>query len=550
MAERYRILLSAAGVFLISIFPAILGLFSFYRYETLSILLRTRDLIPDLSVTSFVNMWQNNFYEYYRPGEYVIWGVSYLIAGNNPMFYQLFQAIIYALIAVGLYLAARYFAGEFAGWAAALIFAYLEASVVLSWWTATMDGFFGMLCFIAGLVIFLYMPFRTGISIVLSTLCVGLAIFTKETHILLWVVFPLFTLTMPTLRSRAHWIITGVTLGLIFLKLFLQSLAGAGPGDHIVASVFDIDPRLAMQNYIDYGRLLLYGHNILLIFLCLLRPESDTSPGRLTGLLAATLLLFITARVANMMWLLDAGILAGLAYYAWRAAWFERIWIVWTLAGLSLVILYDIRIVGGIMNRRILEPSMGFGLFAGCALACYPAYFKRQWEGLSLRVILNDIMDIRRIPQLIKRHAAAICLALLLLIGFRQQVQDSGIMREWRYWTSEGKLLWATLYTLNNTLPEEATLVADSVPGFQKPEQIQDAMAFMFNRYDIELLHSEDVMRERQRISAPSAAPLFTLTTEPTSGMSAAYSLSLINTFTDPDGLVKTIYLYRAYDRP
>ena len=109
MLRRYSVLFSASAVFLLSVLPALLGLHSFYRYEMVSALLRVRTLFPDVSFTSFTNIWQNTFYEYYRPGEYVIWSVCYLIAGDTPFLYQLFQAIIYGLIAVGIYLSARFF---------------------------------------------------------------------------------------------------------------------------------------------------------------------------------------------------------------------------------------------------------------------------------------------------------------------------------------------------------------------------------------------------------------------------------------------------------
>ena len=555
MYNRYRILLSSTIIFLLSVLPALLGLFSFYRYETVSILLRTRHHISDFF---FASIWQTTLidpkhmlsYEYYRPGEYIVWGISYLIAGDNPLLYQLFQTIIYGLIAVGLYLVGRFFSGEFAGWIAALTYAYLEANVVLSWWSATLDGFFGMLCLVAGLVLFLYMPFCTGISIVLSTICIGLAIFTKETHILLWIIFPMFILMAPDLKSRAHWIIAGATLGLIFLKLFLQNQAGAAPGEHIVASVFDIDLQLALQNYIDYGRLLLYGHNILLIFLCLIRPDARTSSNKLTGLLTAVLLLFFAARVMNTIWLLDIAILIYLAYYLFRARYFERIWIVWALAGLSLVILYDIRIVGGIMNRRVLEPSMGFSLFVGCALAFYPTYIKHRWKALSLQSIQNGLSQIRKISQMVWRHADTICLVLILLIGFRQEINKSGILREWRYWTAEGKILRTTLYTLNDTLPFGAILVADAIPGLQKGEQINDALVFMFNRDDIKIFTSEEVTSDNQKRFDPSVVSLFALTTEQENKLSSAFSLSLINTLTDPENLGSTLYLYRLYALP
>jgi hypothetical protein len=528
-----------------------MGLFSFYRYETVSILLRTRNLIPDISFTSFTNIWQSTFYEYYRPGEYVIWGVSYLIAGDHPLLYQLFQSIIYGLIAVGLYLTARFFSGEFSGWIAALTFAYLEASIVLSWWTATMDGFFGMLCLVTGLVVFLYMPFRTNLSVVLSTLFIGLAIFTKETHILLWIIFPMFILTGPDLKSRAHWIIAGATLCLCFFKLFLQSLAGATPGDHIVTSVSDIDPLLAIQNYIDYGRLLLYGHNIFLVFLCLIRPDTNMSSKHLTTLLAAVLLLFFTARFMNMMWLLDIAILISLVYFLFKARYFERIWIVWVLVGLSLVILYDMRIAGGIMNRRVLEPSMGFGLFVGCALACYPAYIKHRLKAFSLQSFLTNLASIRQIPHMAIRHPEVICMVLILFIGFRQQIKDSGVFREWRYWTAEGKVLRSTLYTLNDVLPSGAILVAEAVPGLQKSEQINDALEFMFHRENIEILKSKDITTDNKRRLDPSVVSLFALTTtEQESKLASAYSLSLIHSFSDPNNLVKTLYLYRLYRLP
>jgi|GEM_PF-1740026 hypothetical protein len=528
-----------------------MGLFSFYRYEMVSLLLQTRTLIPDFSFSSFSNIWQNTFYEYYRPGEYVIWGITYLIAGDTPYLYQIFVSIIYGLIAVGLYLAARFFAGEFAGWIAALTYAYLEAAVVLSWWSANIDGFFGMLCLIAGLVLFLYMPFRSSISVILSTVCIGLAVFTKETHILLWIIFPLFILTAPNLKSRTHYTIAAATLIICILKLFLQSLTGATPGDHIVDSLFDIDPLLASQNYIDYGRLLLYGHNVLLIGLCIIRPDGDTSFKRMTGLLVALLLLFIIARMAGTMWLLDLTILVILPYHFFKARYFERIWIIWTLVGLSLVILYDTRIVGSIMNRRVLEPSMGFALFVGCSLAYYPAYIKQHLNKRSLQNIKKDLFHIRRLPHLVWRHMDIICLALILLFGFRQEVSTSGIMKEWRYWIAEGEVLRTIIHTLNETLPPESVLMADAVPGLQKSEQINDALVFMFNRGDVKMYNLQDHISDNKIRFSNGSNPFFALTTEPLGIETiSASSPALLDTFMDRDQLVKVLYLYRLQGNP
>ena len=432
-----------------------------------------------------------------------------------------------------------------------MIFAYLEASIAQSWWTATLDGFFGMLCFITGLVLFLYLPFRTYMSVCLSAICLGLAIFTKETYLLLWVIFPLFILSTPGMRTRAHWSIAGSTLGFCVLKLLSQGVAGATAGDHIVASVLDIDPELAFQNYTDYGRLLLYGHNILLILLCLIRPEPKTPLTQLTGLLVAILLLFGVSRIFNIIWLMDLAVILGTVYFTKRASYFERIWVVWTLVGLSLVILYDVRIVGGIMNRRVLEPSMGFALFAGCALAYYPSCIKQHLAGLSIRRTLNDLARVRRLPQLLQKHAGLICLTLILLVGIRQQITTSGVLREWRYWIAEGEILRTTFQALDDILPPDAILVADMIPGLQKPEQILDAMVFMFNRDDVEVLEVEEAIVRGWGRPDSFYSPYFFLTTKRTkNAMASTFYLSLISTFTDPKNLGKSLYLYSLKPLP
>ena len=202
------------------------------------------------------------------------------------------------------------------------------------------------------------------------------------------------------------------------------------------------------------------------------------------------------------------------------------------------------------MNRRVLEPSMGFSLFVGRALAFYPTYIKHRWKALSLQSILNKLSQIRQIPQMVRRHADSICLVLILLIGFRQEINNSGILREWRYWTAEGKILCTTLYTLNDTLPVGAILVADAIPGLQKGEQINDALVFMFNRDDIEMFTLEEATSDNQKRFDPSVVSLFALTTAQENKLSSAFSLSLINTLTDPENLVSTLYLYRLYALP
>ncbi|HCQ01790.1 MAG TPA: hypothetical protein DIT99_14365 [Candidatus Latescibacteria bacterium] len=107
-----------------------------------------------------------------------------------------------------------------------------------------------------------------------------------------------------------------------------------------------------------------------------------------------------------------------------------------------------------------------------------------------------------------------------------------------------------TLYTLNDTLPFGAILVADAIPGLQKGEQINDALVFMFNRDDIKIFTSEEVTSDNQKRFDPSVVSLFALTTEQENKLSSAFSLSLINTLTDPENLGSTLYLYRLYALP
>ena len=102
------------------------------------------------------------------------------------------------------------------------------------------------------------------------------------------------------------------------------------------------------------------------------------------------------------------------------------------------------------------------------------------------------------------------------------------------------------------TLPVGAILVADAIPGLQKAEQIYDALVFMFNRDDVEILETNDAISisDNQRRFNTSIVSLFALTTERENKLSSTFSLSLINTFSDPDNLAKTIYLYRLYALP
>ncbi|SVB60894.1 uncharacterized protein METZ01_LOCUS213748, partial [marine metagenome] len=451
MRVRSPVILSSCILFLLALLPASLGVMSFYRYEAVTLLLWTQEAIPDFSFDSLLNIWRTNLYGYYRPGGHILWLISNLVAGKSPFILQIMQATVYALISVSLYLSGRFFAGEFAGWVAALIFAYLEPLIVLSWWTGTLDGFFGMLCYVIGLNLFLYSPFRSVTTVLLSSIFLGLGIFTKEIFIPLSAFIPLLVFTVPRLKTGLHQYIMVVTILLCGLKLILQYNMGASGGDHIITSISEIDVTLAVQNYIDYGRLYLYGHNILLIGLCLFRPTKGefNNPGRLTGVLIALLMVYLISRILSVSWLIDIYIVLAVAYFFIRAKNHERIWVLWLLGGLSLVMIYDIRAVGGIMNRRVMEPGIGFALFTGCALAVYPVYIRHRLATFSW----TNSISASQLVAMIRQRMDLVCIVLLLTVGFRQEILTSGVMREWRYWIAEGEVLKNTLYSLDETLP-------------------------------------------------------------------------------------------------
>ena len=544
MRIQHPVILSSIVLFLLSFLPAALGFSSFYRFETITLLLATRETVPDFSIDSFLNIWQTNLHGYYRPGGYILWSISDLIAGKSPFVLQIMQATVYALISVSLYLSGRFFTSEFAGWAVALIFAYLEPLVVLSWWTGTLDGFFGMLCYVIGLNLFLYTPFRPIVTVVISSFFFGLGIFTKEIFIPLSIFLPLFVFTVPKLKSGTHRKIAVVVILLCGLKLILQSYMGSYRGDHIVGSISEINFILAFQNYVDYGRLYLYGHNILLIGLCLIRPNKDESkdPNRLTGLLVVLLAVYLASHILATSWLIDVYIVLTIPYFFIHAQNYERIWMLWILGGLSLVMVYDIRIIGGIMNRRVMEPSIGFALFTGCALSTYPAYIQHRLATFSW----PNFISFKHLARIIWQRLDIVCLALLLTIGFRQEIVTSGIMREWRYWIAEGEVLRNTLYRLDEILPPDAHLLADVLPGIQNTHQINDALAFLFNRQDVQVFDLKANISETQLRQTHRYSPLFVLTTTLLSSeFSILFSPLILNTFTDTDSLVQSVYLYR-----
>ena len=124
-------------------------------------------------------------------------------------------------------------------------------------------------------------------------------------------------------------------------------------------------------------------------------------------------------------------------------------------------------------------------------------------------------------------------------------------MREWRYWIAEGEVLRTILHTLNETLPPGTVLMVDAVPRLQKPEQINDALVFMFNKDDVEVFKLQDHISNNQIRFSNGSNPFFALTTEPLDIKAfSTSSSSLIDTFTDPDRLVKDLYLYRLQGNP
>ena len=74
---------------------------------------------------------------------------------------------------------------------------------------------------------------------------------------------------------------------------------------------------------------------------------------------------------------------------------------------------------------------------------------------------------------------------------------------------------------------------------------------FMFNRDDVETSKLQDHISNNEMRFSNGSNPFFALTTEPLDIEAfAAFSPSLLETFTDPDRLVKVLYLYRLQGNP
>lgn len=319
---------------------------------------------------------------------------------------------------------------------------------------------------------------------------------------------------------------------------------GATVGQHIHQNPFEIDLSIALTNFMDYWRLLIYGHSYYFVVLCLIRPKAiDLSKYRNMGIkLVAVLAGLLIARLLKAQWAIEVGI-GGLGiYFVIHSRYYERIWLLWILLGLLPVLLYDIRIQGGVMNRRVIETGLGFALFVGTTLPAHLTYmvcrlkeFRNDWPARLVNVL--------RSPRQIWNYVDVVCIALFMLLGLHQTWASSSIPRELRYWRSEGVLLKSVITFMGHALPQDAVLLAEPLPGMQVSSQIRDAFLLVCGRRDVDVVPLTDkagsISQERRHV------PLFAVFRRPLQPEDIPdFTVTLLHSFSESErGLA--VYFYQ-----
>ena len=484
--------LNSLVVFVLAIIPAAIGIHSFFRYEDFSTLAHMKLYMPDFSWESLIRCIQSQTWEYYRPVSNIIYWLGYLVAGNNPFKLHVLFCAFYGLNMVCIYIIGRFFSGELTGWLSALLCATFAPVVVISWWTGTGGNFPASFLFHLALVVFLYAPAKPLVSVPVALFLFLCTFFYKESFIILSPLLLGFCIMDRRFQTKPHMLIALIAPVLAGIKILIaNSLIGSTLNEHVHLNILEIAPAIIWGNFSDYARLLIYGHNYVFVILGLLSTtvlaiKSDKL--RTLALLGVIIVVVSYRFLYQQMWLMEWMIILLVLYYAWKCTRIEKVWLLWIALGLVQVLFWDLRIVGGIMNRLIIQSSFGFALFLGFTLT---PYIRSIYQTIQPYVRIQSraalYPDLR--AHFFKTTYAALII-VFLLFGIREEVTSLGmkqIGRERAAWIKQGQALETVIQYLVRSLSEKALLIVitPSLSGMQTPTQMGDAL-ILFDRPDIE----------------------------------------------------------------
>lgn len=490
-------LLHAVLVFVIGVIAPSLGARSFFRFDDFTWLVTITRYAPDVSVQSFLNLFQPLMWEYYRPVPVVFWWIGHLIGNQSALVYHGMTSLYMGLTAVGLYLIGRSCRGASTGLLAAVAFATFAPTVVASWWISNWVGILGGCLFVCGIVCFLSLPRASRVLTGLLVVCFTGALFSKNSFVFLSIL-PLAMLVMlPDLRHRARWFAAGLAILLAGASVVIAStLVDATVNRHVHLNPFDLDARTSLLNLLDYWGLLAFGHNIYFTVCSLLSHDVRVGRFRLSRqiTLPLALLVVLILRITDASDSLRAFSAGLFVLFLINSSATDRLWALWMVLGLSQVAFWDLRILGGLMNRFVIEPSAGFALLVGSGLAAQLSDVRHLVRG-KIKDEGRKMKDESKEPfrtfvvsnwsRLL--HAGALC--LMLILGLRSEVATSPWSRELKNAMAEGRMMEDTVAALVNTLPRHAPLYGELplIAGIQHYSQLTDAL-IAFGRPDIQLI--------------------------------------------------------------
>lgn len=545
-----KIIIRAIIVFVVAIIPPSLGLFSFFRYEDFYHMAYMKIHLPDFSWDSLLNIPTHRLYEYYRPVLTFFYWLGYLLSHNNPIILHALASLSFGGIAVLIYFIARFFSGELAGLLAAVAFATFGPSISVSWWTGTFAVLPGFILFLFGILSFIYLDRHYKRYTVLSLFLFACSFFNKESFIILSPLLLLFCLSTPKFRSRYHFMVALGVIPCALAKVYIANIImGATVNSHVHFNILEIDPTIIWTNLYSYWQLLVYGHNYWFVLLSLLSvgPMIFQDKQKVWTFLPTICAVVFILRIFNQIWAIDLILIVLTFTYLWYCSYYERIWVAWIALGLSQLVFWDIPIIGGLMNRLILEPSVGFALLLGSGLA-------RQIQAirdLNLSKI-NPLHLFRMQRTRALKYVFSTSISAGAFLGIAEEVTYLGgrqLMRDFDMWYSQGAVLEDIIGYVVNDMPTDTALIMSEPPlaGMQVTDQMGDALV-LFDRSDISVSYTDlnSLKQSIQRVDMKH--PVFLISTNPLDqqnmeeGHTALFRLSFQSVHDEFTGYIYELY--------
>jgi hypothetical protein len=145
---------------------------------------------------------------------------------------------------------------------------------------------------------------------------------------------------------------------------------------------------------------------------------------------------------------------------------------------------WDVRIVGWLLNRFILESSAGYALFIGYALQVHRSQIK------------SFLQQIKTARFQISRASLTMASLILFLAGSLYTVRSyiyPNFLRDYETTHHISYVFRDALHHLVNTVPPNAHLIVNEtlIEGIEHASQLDDAL-YIFDRSDIQRLYYSD----------------------------------------------------------